>query len=98
MNASTLIAQYRDRVERRSENRLSPDWASEWAEKIIVPGEETFPDCPVRQPAVKKEATLGRSLLRGISSLVVSVQDTSWCQSEVQFLNDRCRKKLLGRW
>lgn len=52
----------------------------------------------LQQPAVKKAAPGGGRLFRGISNLAMSIWDTSWCQSEVQFFNDHCRKKLLGRW
>jgi hypothetical protein len=97
MNASTLIAQYRDRIERRWGNRLSPDLDSEWEEKM-APGENALSDFPVPQPLVKKGATWGRRFLGGMLNLAMLILDTSWCQLEVQFFNDYCKKNFWGRW
>jgi hypothetical protein len=95
MNASTLILQFKDQIERRWGDRLSPDSASEWEEKI-APGEEVFSDCPVPQSALKKGLTWGQRLLRGVSNLLRSIQETR-CQSEAQFFNICWRKNLRGR-
>jgi hypothetical protein len=97
MNLSTLIGQYRDRIEGSWEERLSPDFASEWKEKAVT-GKETSSGCLVQQTVAKKGIAPRGRLLRGISNLALSIWDTSWCQSEIQFFNDHCRKNLLSRW
>lgn len=56
MSLSTLIAQYRDRIERRWGERLRPDYASEWEEKIASV-KEAPSGRPVRGSALGREAT-----------------------------------------
>jgi hypothetical protein len=78
-----------------SSKKKSPDTSER--EGKIVSMDKFRCDGPVQQPVAKKRAASRGRFLRGISNLAMSIWDTNWRRSEMEFFGDYSKKNLLGR-